>query len=105
VNQIKFHEMVDGLRPTATGFELSGRCLIGPVCVGDRFTTATTPLGDTVAVELGITDIDFFTHWIYELDPCMTAILHLVGKAPSGLPPGSYLHGQVDRDTRDTAVP
>ena len=67
--------------PTIEGRQatLAGKCMAGPIRIGDRFTTLIDRDGGRHAVDLGVLDIGFYGGLVFELDPALAGELVLMG--------------------------
>lgn len=81
-------------RERGTTLVLAGRCIDGPICVGDRFDSLQGPNG-TVTADLTVLEISAYGQLLNQLDPVVTAELVLRGNRPGSLPDHALLTGVV----------
>jgi hypothetical protein len=76
--------------------KVAGRCMSGPIRVGDRFTTLIDRDGASHTVDLGVLDIGLYGSLVFELDPVLAGELVLVGSFGNLALVGATLQGDVE---------
>lgn len=72
---------------------IAGKCVVGPIRVGDRFSRLVDALGNEHDVKIGVVDIGFYGGYVFELDPALAGELVLVGECETELLAGATLFG------------
>jgi hypothetical protein len=73
---------------------LAGKCLVGPIRVGDQFSILIDRDGRSVPVEFTVLDINFYGSLVWELEPAMAGELVMVGDASGLRLGGATLRGE-----------
>lgn len=75
---------------------IAGRCMAGPIRVGDRFTRLIDREGRRHTVDLGVSDIGLYGGFVFELEPVWAGELVLVGDFANLALVGATLLGDVE---------
>lgn len=82
------------------GMTLAGRCMKGPLRVGDTFTSLVPSDGPARDVQLVVEEIHFYGQWVDEVDAPYAAELRIVGVGTELVAPSDTLEGDsLDRDS------
>ena len=76
----------------------AGRCHVGPIRVGDRFTVLVDRRGVEHDVDLGVLDIGMYGGFVYEIDPVVSGELFMTGDVDIEIVAGATLRGSMPAD-------
>jgi hypothetical protein len=96
VGQIRFLEFAELRGDPVRNDEclvVAGKCLAGPIRVGDRFSRLVDSSGVEYDVDIGVIDIGFYGGFVLELEPALAGELILVGELKPELLVGATLRG------------
>lgn len=82
----------------------AGRCHLGPIRVGDRFTSLVDHKGVEHCVELGVVDIGMYGQYVLEIDPVVSGELFLTGELDPNLAIGATLYGLMPGEPEEPCV-